>query len=241
MGCRKNRTTLHSSSGFKELLRKGWFFVTAGLLAVGILIHPQGAAAQGANPTTALRSAAYDIPAQDLDAALNVYMKVSGAPVLYEAPLTSGRRSMPVKGYLAPAPALRVLLLGTGLAARRVGNDAFSIVVATAQDADAPAAPLMPSSHFGVVLQASVMRAVCRAPKTRPGSYRIALALWIGPTGNVQSSALIGSTGDEARDAALIAVLQNVTVGVGPPAGMSQPIILTIAPRPPPETGDCSG
>lgn len=231
---------MQSALYIREFLLKAWLVVAVGLVGAGLLVQPGDAEAQGGHPAK-VESAAYDIPAQDLDAALGLYMQASGAQVFYESSLTSGRRSAPVKGRLMPEPALRVLLTDTGLVARRIKDDAFSVVVATAKDADAPAAPIARGSQFRAALQASVLKALCRNPKTRPGNYRIVLELWIGARGNVQSSALTGTTGDPARDAAVIAALQDVEIGVSAPAGMPQPVLLTIAPQPPPETGDCAG
>lgn len=221
---------------------RGWRLVRAGLLAVALVIAPFGVQAQQVGSASSGRVAAYDLPAQDLDVALNAYIKISGAQVFYETALTAGRRSAQVRGRLAPAAALRVLLAGTGLVARRVDDDAFSVIAATAPDAaDAPVTPFAQGSHFVTALQASVLKALCASPQTRPGDYRIAFELWVGPAGKVQSSVLVGSTGDAVRDTALIAALQNVAVGAAPPPDMPQPIIMAIAPRSPQETGDCVG
>ncbi|MBE0940043.1 TonB-dependent outer membrane receptor, partial [Escherichia coli] len=45
---------------------------------------------------------------------------------------------------------------------------------------------------------------LCRSPRTRPGTYRAVLQLWIGRFGEVRHSRLLGSTGDPQRDSALV-------------------------------------
>jgi hypothetical protein len=184
----------------------------------------------------------FDIPAQPLDAALNAYIGTSGAQVLYETALTVGRRSTQVKGRLAPDAALHTLLIGTGLVERRTDTDAFIVTAALEgqQPGVSPAAVARDSPFIGAV-QASVLGALCGNPQTRPGSYRIAIEIWISPSGAVQHSELVGSTGNAMRDAALGNALQGVVVEATPPAGMPQPLVMMIAPRRPNETGDCAG
>lgn len=184
---------------------------------------------------------AYDIPAQALDSALDIYIKVSGAQVFYETALTAGRRSAEVKGQFAPDAALRALLMGTGLVGRLTDFDAFSIIPATEQHVAARVTAFARDSRFVNALQANVLKALCGNSQTRPGSYKIAFELWIGPAGGVQSSALVGSTGDAARDAALLKALQDVVVDEALPIGIPQPIIMSILSRAPHETGDCAG
>ena len=57
---------------------------------------------------------------------------------------------------------------------------------------------------FAAALQGALGKALCGSPLTRPGAYRAALQLWIGPVGVVEHSRLLGPTGDLQRDAALV-------------------------------------
>jgi TonB family protein len=184
----------------------------------------------------------FDIPAQPLDAALNAYIGVSGAQVLYETALTAGRRSTQVEGRLAPDVALHTLLVGTGLVERRTDADAFIVTAAPeAQQTGASATAVARDSRFIGAVQAGILGALCGNPQTRPGGYKIAIEVWISPSGAVQRTELIGSTGDATRDAALGNALQGATVEAAPPAGMPQPLVMMIAPRQPNKTGDCAG
>jgi len=207
-----------------------------GLLAVLLAI---AAVVGGASGRAAEPVVAFDIPAQDLDAALNAYIGASGMQVLYETRLTEGRRSVAVKGRLAPDVALRTLLAGSGLVARRIEVETFSITAAPRLEGTGQAMPVARDRPFVGALQARVIENLCRDVRTRPGEYRIAFELWIDTTGTVTRSTLIGSTGSTERDDALLQVLQGVAVRAAPPADLAQPVIMTIARRSPGEPGDC--
>ncbi|WP_084799505.1 hypothetical protein [Bradyrhizobium sp. Ai1a-2] len=187
------------------------------------------------------RSMEFDIPPQALDQALNVFRSAAGVQIFYETALTAGRRSREVKGSFAPGRALQTLLGGTGLVARRTDVDAFAILPGRAEPdrAEAPASP--PDGRFVGALQNGVLDLLCRNSQTRPGRYKVALELWIAPTGAIQRSAIMASTGDVALDTALLRVLQGGSINAAPPASVPQPFILTVAPRAPSETGDCGG
>ncbi|MEW6640493.1 MAG: STN domain-containing protein [Pseudomonadota bacterium] len=170
----------------------------------------------------------YDIPAQDLARALNAYATVSGLQVLYETALAAGRRSTAVKGRLTPDAALAQLLTGSGLVGRRTDVDAITLFAERPPDA-APAR-LAPDPRFLGALQGAVLGALCGAEETRPGAYRAALQLWITPGGTITRAALLSSTGDMRRDAALQRQLPGTLVGL-PPPGLGQPVTLIIGPR----------
>lgn len=221
-------------------LRELRLVFAAVVFAATIAVHADEMGAQSGTSVSG-QNVAYDIPSQALDSALNTYIRVSGAQVFYETALTTGRRSAEVKGRFAPDAALRVLLMGTGLVGRLTDVDAFSIIPANKQHVGAAVTAFARDSRFVNALQANVLKALCGNSQTRPGSYKIAFELWIGPAGRIQSSALVGSTGDAARDAALIKALQDVAVDEAMPLGMPQPIIMSILSRAPGETGDCGG
>lgn len=209
-------------------------------IAVGIMVLATGICTAGP-PSAPGTPRQYDIPAQTLDDALDAYIRASGAQVLYEITLTKGLRSMAVEGQFTPDAALETLLAGTGLAVRRADIDSF-VIVPGAGEKVSPAASLMRShANFMSALQTGVLAALCRTPLTRPGEYKIAIELWVAPTGIVQRSALVGSTGNAERDGMLHRALRGTSIRLAPPSNIPQPFILTIAPRPPDQTGDCAG
>lgn len=197
----------------------------AALVALLLATMPLAAVAQTA-PAPAVID--YDIPAEDLARALNAYAAASGLQVLYESALAAGRRSAAVKGRMTPEAALAQLLAGSGLVGRRTDTDAITLF-AERREAATPAAP-PPDPRFLGALQGAVLGALCGAEETRPGAYRAALQLWITPAGAIARAALLSSTGDVRRDAALQRLLPGTVVGA-PPQGLGQPVTLVIGPR----------
>jgi hypothetical protein len=202
-------------------------------------------AVRGANatehPAVTEAPASYEIAAQDLDVALNAYIRASGVQVFFETAIVAGRHSMPVNGRFTAAQALKTLLVGTGLTASRTDVDAFVITPSVEGGSDSSISTVLPDGRFMAALQAGVLAALCRDPRTRPGSYRIAIELWITPQGIVQQSSLIGSTGDAGRDEALRKNLQAASIAATPPPGSKQPFVMMIKRRDPRDTGDCAG
>lgn len=214
--------------------RRPWLPVALLLLAVAV--GAPGIRARE-RPDSAVRI--YDIPAQPLEAALKAFIATSRMQLFYETTLTSGQWSAGVSGTLNADVALQRLLAGTGLAVRRAEKDAF-FLVSTLPERTAASSPSTWNPDFLAALQAAVVDAMCRNARTRPGDYKAALELWIGPSGAVERGMLLGSTGDAGRDAALMAVVTRATVALPPPPGTPQPIVLVVAPRPPRDSGDCA-
>jgi hypothetical protein len=181
----------------------------------------------------------FDIVAQPLDAALDAFIRSSGTQVFYENALTAGVVGREVRGQYASDVALSQLLSGTGLAAKRTDIDTF-IIVPTPTSRATALAPGAASTGFMAALQHGVVDALCRSKQARPGTYRLAVELWIETGGTAKKVALVGSTGDGARDRAIQAALMGLVVGQAPPADLSQPIILTIGERSSRQSGDCA-
>ncbi len=68
----------------------------------------------------------FNIPRGDLKAALDIYMKQSGATLMYADDEMKGVRTNGVKGALSPDDALTKILSGTGFALR---HDASAIAI----------------------------------------------------------------------------------------------------------------
>lgn len=173
-----------------------------------------------------------DIPSQPLEAALDAYGAASRMQVLYETALTAGRRSSAVQGTFTPEAALRRLLSGTGLAFSFTGERAITLVPAASPPAGSSPPPAATYQPFLGRVQASVMKALCRRPETRPGASRLAFQFWIDQTGEVRAPRLLASTGEAARDAAVTAALGQVALGRSPPVGMPQPVTMVLKAEP---------
>ena len=121
-----------------------------------------------------------------------------------------------------------LLLQGSGLTAQFIGHD--TITIAQTEDIG----PVLLSAkraalvYYGVI-QAAVTAALCQSTNTRPGSYRVAIQYWIGPAGGVSRVQLIGSSGDGARDDAIIRAIQMVVLQPEL-SQLPQPVTLAIEP-----------
>ena len=187
-----------------------------------------------------------DIPAQTLATALEAYCAAAGIQMFVDTGLIAGRRSVTVQGEFTRAAALQSLLLGTGLAARFVADRGFTLIALPSAEADVdlPKHAWLNGPRFGgysAVLQAGLRKALCRNEQTRPGSYRFLGRLWISPLGVVSRAELITSTGNDARDGALLSALQGAVVGETPPPDMPQPVTLLLAADTTIAAGYCAG
>jgi secretin/TonB-like protein/TonB-like protein len=174
------------------------------------------------------RRTEFDIPAQAIDKALDGFGAASGFQVFYETALTAGRRSQPVKGTFDPTTALQLLLEGSGLTGRVIAADTITIVQANVIGPEQLQAKRAAFAYYGV-MQAAVTAALCQSPETRPGPYRIAMQYWIDLSGQILRVRLIGSSGNEARDDAIVRAMQAVVLQ--PAASqLPQPVTLAIEP-----------
>lgn len=176
----------------------------------------------------------YDISAQELSRALEAFSRSSGMAVLVDRQLTRGRRSIGVQGRLTATQALNTLLVGTGLMARYVRADAFTLQVAQVAPVPLPAGSTSTGgqvgSSYALAIQSAIERRLCASPLTRPGDYRALLQVWIGRDGAVQHSRLITSSGDTRRDAALVDSVQHLRIERSPPSSLRQPVTLLLVP-----------
>ncbi|ARP95267.1 STN domain-containing protein [Bordetella genomosp. 13] len=170
------------------------------------------------------------ISSQPLGQALAQFDALTGVSVFYPSELVVGRISAVVQGQYSADEALRAMLRGTGLQARHVAPDAYVL----AERQPEPAGPSAQPSYGGL-LQSRVQRALCAEPTLALGSYRLALSLQVDPAGAVRQARLLDTTGDAARDAAILRALSRVQVGRGP-ASPDRPFVLLVQPR---EGGAC--
>ncbi|WNL44464.1 STN domain-containing protein [Dyella sp. BiH032] len=179
----------------------------------------------------------FDIGPQPLSTAVRAFSDITGQALLVDERLLVGRVSPGARGEFTAEDALRRLLAGTGLRERYASDKAFTLMpsgeagtgmtaVASAASADADSAM---TTSYGAVLQAAVESALCRSERTRPGAYRLALQVWVAPSGELLRVRLLGSTGEIERDQAVEAVLGGLRVDA-PPAGLAQPLTLLLLP-----------
>ncbi|WP_432729963.1 TonB family protein [Variovorax sp. W6] len=179
----------------------------------------------------------FDIARQPLHAALEQYGLRTGLPVFFDAALVAGRESTAVQGLATPVEALRTLLQGTGLVADYAGTTTSFVLkperadAASAPDAsEAPATASYDGSYDGLV-QTRIWEAFCGNPRTAPGAYRAAIRFVIDGTGRIANAFLLHTSGDRARDGAILETLRQTRIDRPPPPEMAQPLTMLILPR----------
>lgn len=198
--------------------------------ALVLLLLLASGAARAEAPLLAL-----NLPAQDLEHALQAYSRATGMAVLVDRELTRGRRSMGVRGRFTAQEALAMLLTGSGLMARYARSDAFTL-----QLPDVSQPPLSRgaaarnaariNNSYATALQQAIEASLCRSPLTRPGSFRALVQVWVNPDGVIEHSRLVSSTGDEQRDEALVRSLGAARVERPAPSSLRQPVTLLLMP-----------
>lgn len=183
---------------------------------------------------------AFDIAAQPLAAALEQYGRVTGLPVFFDAERVAGRHAAPVHGLFDAQAALDALLAGTGLVADDAGvgaTTAFVLKLAPAvpkpaQPIDAVrTAPATVDRGYDGLVQTRIWEALCAHPRAAPGGYRAAMRFVIDGTGRIAHAFLLHTSGDRARDDAILDALQKLRIDRAPPPDMAQPLTMLILPR----------
>ena len=194
-----------------------------------LLLLAGGGAAQAEAPLL------LNLPAQDLEHALQAYSRATGMAVLVDRELTQGRRSIAVRGSFTAQEALAMLLTGSGLMARYARRDAFTLKlpdVSQPPPARGTAArnAARINNSYATALQQAIEASLCRSPLTRPGSFRALVQVWVNPAGVIEHSRLVSSTGDEQRDEALVRSLGAARVERPAPSSLRQPVTLLLMP-----------
>jgi hypothetical protein len=183
----------------------------------------------------------FNIAPQPLGQALDAFTRTTGMAALVDQEFVAGRRSASVKGLLTPDQALRVLLAGTKLSARYATGDAFTLTPAStaAEHVATSGSEALRGDRqtYFADLQGALAQVLCRHPETQPGRYRLGLQLWIAPTGTIQASHLLDTTGDDRRDAIVTSLLASAKVAA-PPAALPQPVTLVLM-KHPVQSSDC--
>ena len=206
----------------------GWRRAVCALVL--LLLLAGGGVAQAEAPLLVL-----NLPAQDLEHALQAYSRATGMAVLVDRELTRGRRSIGVRGRFTAQEALAMLLTGSGLMARYARSDAFTLQLpdvsqpSLTRGAAARNAARINNS-YATALQQAIEASLCRSPLTRPGSFRALVQVWVNPAGVIEHSRLVSSTGDEQRDEALVRSLGAARVERPAPSSLRQPVTLLLMP-----------
>lgn len=158
-----------------------------------------------------------------------LYARAAGIEILAADSLLSGRRSAPVSGMFHPTIALRRMVATSGLDVRYMDSGAVTLLphqMPGRQTADLSD----PYASFSAALQFAFVQMMCAYDGDSVGTFRVAAQLWIGPTGAVEQSLLLDSTGDRDRDVAVTKRLEALRIGHARPDNLPQPATVIFAP-----------
>lgn len=225
------------------------------MVAVVVSVAALICVARAAEPPSLFTAQPFDfeIPSQPLAGALHAYGRRMGIQVLYESRSAAGRQSGAVQGKFTANEALKRLLAGTDLEIRYAGLEAVTLVARTpsGQDLPSPNAPTTADLSIGELrvrasgklndltrfheysesVRSEIQRALIKNARTGSGNYRVVIDLWIDPSRIIQRTALLQSTGETARDAAITSTLQGLTINRPTPADAPQPIRAVVVVR----------
>jgi hypothetical protein len=243
-----SKVQFHGGRPLELAFAKAAGYLAAVLIAISACLYAAASAQEhvAASPS----ELDFNIPSQPLESALQAYGDQAGVQVLYESQLAVDRRSTAVNGKLPAATALGLLLSGTGLVVREARPSSITLALPTQRSDNAlrqypqgPAdlsigeirvrAPVRATETSGLqdynaAIQMDIQKALKKNPRTRSGSYRAVLDLWIDPAQTIQRTALLQSTGDSNRDAAIAVALQGVTINHQAPPHTRQPIRVAV-------------
>lgn len=205
-----------------------------------------GAQAPAEAQAPAAPRVAFDIPAQPLDTALAAFFRVSGVQLLYDAAITAGRRSAPVKGAFTPREALERLVAPSGIVVRYTHGDA-AILTLPGFGAEAPLVPLgrvvvreralPPPTPLGRLiyyraLEKQLTARLADDPRTARLAFETTVEMQINGAGRISEMRLARDSGSDKVDQALVAVLMGAQVPT-PPGNIAQPLVVTLRGRRP--------
>lgn len=188
-----------------------------------------------------VKTMTFSIEPQPLASALDAFGVSTGTELLYGANLTAGRNSSGVVGSFTPDDALHILLADTGLQfvqtaprAIKLVADSQSVRAMPPAAANAPQLTLSPLHvqelpvrdflPYATALRYAIQDAIRRDGNLRRGKYRAILNVWVSPSGAVQRSQYLASTGDDDLDGAIMKTVQKVEMQQSPPSDLPQPV-----------------
>jgi hypothetical protein len=204
------------------------------LLACALCFGTALAAPRGGDATQGMThgTTRFDIDAQPLAGALRAFSETTGIAVLFDDAVVSGRSSPGLHGEAGPRDALRILLVGTDLSAHFTSMNAFTVnamPAAAGEEAGTPpaAAPAL-AENDATELQQALEKVLCLRRDTRPGTFRLALQIWIDGNGTVADVVALAPSDDGARDARVLGAVRQARVPARLSAG--SPFTVLLAP-----------
>jgi hypothetical protein len=194
----------------------------------------------------------FQIPSQPLASALEAFARESGIEVLYESSIVASLQSTSVEGAYTPEMALQMLLSRTELRVRYARANAITLSLPGDDDSLPPVSPLADADlsldtlqvtsgdgqgdarylrEFSEIIQSDLEKALRQNARTRSGSYKASVSLWVDSSRKIRTVGLLRSTGNAERDASIPVALQGVVLSRAPPANAPQPVNVVITVR----------
>lgn len=169
----------------------------------------------------------FDIPAQQLSAALKQYSSLSQQPILIRSQLSEGVQSSAVKGRYTALEALQALLRNTSLHATVIHETSQSIYVIQAQpNQTAPLAPTL--QGYPGLIQQQIIQHLCQSSASPPNKYRSLIQISLSPQGRITHVHTLRSNAPPADEQALQQKLLHLQFTASPPPRLPQPITLLL-------------
>jgi TonB family protein len=173
----------------------------------------------------------FNIPAQPLSRALIAYGAATGFEIFYKWVLAEHQSSVEVVGTLTPPEALRILLGGTGYAARI--TEAGDVIIEEAPSDAAGPAPAAATRRrlepYFAAIQERINDALCQTSGLPGNSREITVQFWLEPRGVIARAEVLADNGEPAADQAVAVAMRGLRVAA-PPVGMPQPLSMVIFP-----------
>lgn len=145
-----------------------------------------------------------------------------------------------MRGSYDKTEALQKLLAGTGLIASYSSDQAFTLKLAEPGETVGRTVHEKPQGlgvggievvieRYAGKIQKPIELALCQSDQTRPGTYRLALQLWIAASGRVERTKLLSPIDNPQRTDDVRRALDELMLDP-PPPGMPQPITLLLLP-----------
>jgi hypothetical protein len=188
----------------------------------------------------------FSIPHQSLESALDAFRITTGVQIFYNSALTEGRTSPGATGMFTVEGALRALLTGTSLAPVVTAPGALTLVLDAqstplASEATPPRAPVLSLDTlrvevpvvrgyemYAATVRYAIQTAIRNSADLREKRYRAGVNVWVSPSGMIQHSEILESTGDRTLDIAINQIVLSVAALESPPNNLPQPVHVRI-------------
>lgn len=197
-----------------------------------MVVQGSSAVAERVATTRVPQHFSFDIPAQSLDAALVAFSTVTGFELVYDSKLIGRSVSSDLRGDFSAEEAVRELLSGTGLHARKIAATTITIARNPNISPDMPRLRPEHDRHaaYFAAIQEGLNDAFCESGIVRLTGQRLMLRFRVSPAGRIAQLELVDLSKRGPPDSAVVDALSRLTFSQVPPADLPQPLMILINP-----------